>query len=83
VRFGHGADFTDDSVCTIAVADALLHGSDPAQVLHEWCGGYPGRGYGGMFASWLATTARTVHPRGNLETTSRDDRDPPKDVQNG
>ena len=56
--FGHGADFTDDTVCTIAVADALLHGGDPAQALHEWCGRYPGRGYGGMFANWLTTSNR-------------------------
>ena len=36
VFFGHGADFTDEAVCTIAVADALLHGRDPAKTLHEW-----------------------------------------------
>jgi ADP-ribosyl-[dinitrogen reductase] hydrolase len=48
-----GADFTDDTVCTIAVADALLHGKPPAAVLHEWCARYPGRGYGGMFARWI------------------------------
>jgi len=52
--FDRRADFTDDTVCTIAVADALLHGTNPAEALHDWCGRYRGRGYGGMFAQWLA-----------------------------
>lgn len=56
--FGRGVDLTDDTVCTIAVADALLHGIHPAEALHDWCGRYPGRGYGGMFARWLATGSR-------------------------
>jgi ADP-ribosyl-[dinitrogen reductase] hydrolase len=51
--FGRGADFTDDTVCTIAVADALLNDLDPAQALVAWCKRYPGRGYGGMFARWI------------------------------
>lgn len=51
--FGPGADFTDDTVCTIAVADALLHNKPPGDALYEWCARYPGRGYGGMFAQWL------------------------------
>ncbi len=51
--FGSGADFTDDSVCTVAVADILLHGGDPAKVLRQWCHRYPGRGYGGMFRRWI------------------------------
>ena len=56
--FGRGVDFTDDTVCTIAVADALLHGIHPAEALHDWCGRYPGRGYGGMFRRWLDTGDR-------------------------
>lgn len=56
--FGPDADFTDDTVCTIAVADALLNGADPVDALHDWCGRYPNRGYGGMFARWLATRSR-------------------------
>jgi len=51
--FGRRADFTDDTVCTIAVADALLHGKPPADALYEWCNRYPGRGYGGMFVRWI------------------------------
>jgi ADP-ribosyl-[dinitrogen reductase] hydrolase len=45
--------FTDDTVCTIAVADALLHGKPPAEALYDWCNRYPGRGYGGMFGKWI------------------------------
>jgi len=56
--FGPGADFTDDTVCTIAVADALLHGKPPGDTLYEWCARYPGRGYGGMFAQWLRAWER-------------------------
>jgi len=51
--FGEGADFTDDTVLTIAVADVLLHDKAPARTLAEWCWRYPGRGYGGRFAAWL------------------------------
>ena len=45
--------FTDDTICTIAVADALLHGSDDyGKFIHEWCRRYPHPmgGYGGRFA---------------------------------
>ncbi|MBL8382710.1 MAG: ADP-ribosylglycohydrolase family protein [Burkholderiales bacterium] len=47
------ADFTDDTVCTIAVAEALLDGRHPGEALLDWCTRYPGRGYGGRFAEWL------------------------------
>lgn len=48
--------FTDDTVCTIAIADALLHGSDDyGTYLHQWCRRYPHpKGdYGGRFAQWV------------------------------
>ena len=48
--------FTDDTVCTVAVADALLHGSeDYGKYIHEWCQRYPNPmgGYGGRFAQWV------------------------------
>lgn len=51
--FGRGASFTDDTVCTVAVADMLLNGGKPAHVLRGWCRRYPNRGYGGMFAQWI------------------------------
>jgi ADP-ribosyl-[dinitrogen reductase] hydrolase len=44
--------FTDDTVCTIAVADALLHGRDFAATLRAFVRRHPDRGYGGMFLDW-------------------------------
>ena len=49
--------FTDDTVCTVAVADALLRGADFGETLHRWCRRYPfpTGGYGGRFARWVAS----------------------------
>lgn len=53
--FGRGCRFTDDTVCTVAVAEALLDGSeDFAAYLRRWGRRYPDAGYGGMFMRWLA-----------------------------
>lgn len=48
-------DFTDDTICTIAVADALLNDRDFGKSMHEWCNRYPYPmgGYGGRFAQWV------------------------------
>jgi ADP-ribosylglycohydrolase len=35
--FTNQCDYTDDSICTIAIADALLKGKDFGESLHEWC----------------------------------------------
>lgn len=53
--FSRRCSFTDDTVCTIAVADALLRGSDFGETLREWCMRYPNPmgGYGGSFSAWL------------------------------
>ncbi len=57
--FGDKCFLTDDSVCTFAVADILLHDLPTDTILQrsktmqEWCQRYPGRGYGGMFAGWI------------------------------
>ncbi|MEQ1803002.1 MAG: ADP-ribosylglycohydrolase family protein [Gammaproteobacteria bacterium] len=51
--FGPRCDYTDDSVCTVALADALLTGADPARHLQAWCRRHPNRGYGGMFRQWI------------------------------
>jgi ADP-ribosylglycohydrolase len=53
--FHTNARFTDDTVCTIAVADALLHGKKPTQALQEWCRRYEDTGgWGQRFALWIA-----------------------------
>ena len=47
--------FTDDTICTCAIADALLKGKDFGESLHEWCRLYPNPkgSYGGRFAQWV------------------------------
>lgn len=53
--FGNGCDFTDDTICTVAIADAILKGIDYRTSLLHWCRQYPNPkgGYGGSFAAWL------------------------------
>jgi ADP-ribosylglycohydrolase len=48
--------FTDDSVCTFAVASWLLNDKEPdlSTTLRILCNLVPGAGYGGMFRKWLA-----------------------------
>ena len=53
--FGPGVTFTDDTVCTVAVADALMQGGDFAGALRAYVRRYPGRGYGAMFRRWAMT----------------------------
>ena len=49
--FSDNGFVTDDSVCTAAVADALLHDRAPAAALQDWCRRYPNESYGGSFRS--------------------------------
>ncbi len=53
--FAKGSDFTDDTICTVAVADALLKGRDYGESIHEWCQRYPNPkgSYGGRFHNWV------------------------------
>lgn len=53
--FHPGCRFTDDTVCTLAVADALLGGLDFADTLRAFVRRHPSRGYGGMFLQWALT----------------------------
>jgi ADP-ribosylglycohydrolase len=58
--------FTDDTVCTLAVADALLRHRDFAESLRDFVRRHPGRGYGGMFLRWaLADGAPAYGSWGN------------------
>lgn len=45
--------FTDDTVCSVAVAEAIACGKPFAQALREWCRRYPRAGYGGRFRRWI------------------------------
>ena len=60
--FTGGSNFTDDTVMTIAVAEALLNaeGKGEAEVkaliiesMQKWGRKYPNAGYGGRFIGWL------------------------------
>ena len=62
--FSKGTEFTDDTVMTIAVAEALLDtlgSSDEiiiealVQSMQKWGRKYPNAGYGCMFSQWLIT----------------------------
>lgn len=59
--------YTDDTVCTFACAEALLHRTDMAEAL--WTRGRAdfNRGFGGRYAHWLTTSpiAPSYHSFGN------------------
>ena len=66
--FSEGSQFTDDTVMTIAVAEALMDtlGKPDEEVraalissMQAWGKRYPDAGYGGMFYRWL----RVTHPK--------------------
>lgn len=47
--------FTDDSVLTVAVADAILNGQPYRDAVLAWGRRYPNAGYGSTFIRWLQT----------------------------
>lgn len=47
------AYFTDDSVLTIAVADAILTGADYGAAIQDFARRHPHAGYGSFFRSWM------------------------------
>ena len=53
--FADGCDFTDDTVCTVAVADAILNNIDYQTAMRKWCRQYPHpKGeYGSYFLNWV------------------------------
>ena len=56
--FSRRSNFTDDTICTIAVADALVSEADFGDTLRKWCHRYPNPmgAYGGSFSAWLRST---------------------------
>ena len=52
--FGDKSTITDDSVCTVAIADARMRQYSYADSLHEWGLKYPRCGFGSAFIQWLA-----------------------------
>jgi ADP-ribosylglycohydrolase len=53
--FGRGTRFTDDSILTVATADAILHGKGYAEAYKEWGRKYRFAGYGPRFSDWLSS----------------------------
>lgn len=51
--FHRDCTYTDDTVMTVAVADAIMSGRTFGTVVHEYARNYPGRGYGGRFNKWI------------------------------
>lgn len=51
--FGSMSRFTDDTVMTVAVADAILTGRPYVESIREIGRRYPDAGYGGTFIRWL------------------------------
>lgn len=45
--------FTDDTVCTVALADCLMNNGDPVKYLQDYCQRFPSMSYGGRFAEWI------------------------------
>lgn len=63
--FGDGCRVTDDTVLTLAVADALLDGAGSGDLttlyidsFHEWFADYPYAGFGQTFFQWAAGRMR-------------------------
>jgi len=64
--FSSWCRFTDDTVMTVAIADAVLSGEDYGTKLKEWYRLYPDRGYGSGFRRWAAhNRVATRHSMGN------------------
>ncbi|KWU24791.1 ADP-ribosylglycohydrolase family protein [Burkholderia cenocepacia] len=66
--FGMNDTPTDDSVCTLAIAEAILTEIPPAtaryaRCLRDWGREYPSAGYGHDFKLWLSSAAE--HPYGS------------------
>ena len=53
--FTSACDYTDDSICTFAVADAILSGKPYKETMLEWCRKYPHPmgSYGMSFKRWI------------------------------
>ena len=51
--FPRRARFTDDTVMTVATAQAILDGRDYREAFRDWGRRYPAAGYGPRFKAWL------------------------------
>ena len=53
--FTSECSYTDDTICTVAVADAIMNHRPYKDALHDWCRRYPNPmgGYGEWFLRWV------------------------------
>lgn len=53
--FTDECNYTDDTICTIAIADAIMNKRGYGEALHDWCRRYPVPmgGYGSRFHDWV------------------------------
>src|SRR5580704_2731462 len=51
--FSPHCSFTDDTVLTVAIADAILNGRSYLEAVRDIGRRYPDAGYGGFFFRWL------------------------------
>lgn len=63
--FGNWCAFTDDTVCTVAVAECLMNDGDFAEYLRRYVRNHPSRGYGGMFRQWAMSDMSAYNSWGN------------------
>jgi len=64
--FGPMTRFTDDTVLTVAVANAILRGEDYGASIKRFGQNYPDRGYGSNFYCWMfASASEPYHSWGN------------------
>ena len=64
--FSDQSDFTDDTVLTIATADALLHNVSYEDAYNQWGRQYFNAGYGHGFLEWIrASTKKPYNSFGN------------------
>jgi ADP-ribosylglycohydrolase len=54
--FGPDSHFTDDTVMTVAIAQAVLTDGDYRKAVLEFGRRYPNSGYGGYFREWLGSS---------------------------
>lgn len=53
--FVEDSEFTDDTILTVALADAILHDLDYAETMKKYVRRYPHASYGGRFRIWAAS----------------------------
>jgi hypothetical protein len=74
------ARFTDDTVCTVAVADALVDDRHPGHALKHWGRRYwENGGWSGMLAKWLKPDSLEPYFSYDLDRTPDEHYDPISD----